>query len=203
MKSNTLGKTVGQLIAFGMDPTVMQHATSAMRAGLTRRGCSIPSARVEAANTNAKDQRQRVRQATSRAVQLLDVADPTLRRRLVDLLDVSRDRGIRAALDLPRQGDGSLTLSPRRSRDGGGLPASSVRRRRSARPAKATGGCRVSRSPGDPDAGQLRRWPRCSVPSRRGRADSRDRRWLCRQRLKTGSPHRCVGTAMVSPLQQR
>jgi hypothetical protein len=87
---HAVGETVGQLLAAGMDPTLMQHATSAMRAQLDQ--ARLKHSQVlawEEANTNAKDQRQRVRKAASRAVELLDAADPKLRRRLVDLLDVN------------------------------------------------------------------------------------------------------------------
>ena len=84
-----MARLVVEYASAGMDATVVQHATAAIRAELDE--LRQRHARVlswEAANRDMRDRTERVWDLAAQAAAALDASDPATRRRVVDLLDV-------------------------------------------------------------------------------------------------------------------
>src|SRR4051812_25524765 len=84
-----MARLVVEYASAGMDASVVQHATAAMREQLDElRRRHARAVEWQAANRAIRDRTERVWELAARAAATLDASDPETRRRLVDLLDV-------------------------------------------------------------------------------------------------------------------
>lgn len=84
-----MARLVVEYASAGMDASVVQHATAAMREQLDElRRRHARAVEWQAANRQIRDRTERVWELANQAAATMDASDPATRRRLVDLLDV-------------------------------------------------------------------------------------------------------------------